>query len=649
MDIDNQRKMTSLHIRPGLIMGLVLVCLTLAVYVHVRDFDFCNYDDDQYVYQNPWVLNGFSAQGVSWAFTNMHASNWHPLTWLSHMADSQLYGMNAGNHHLTNVILHILNTLLLFAAFCRMTGMRWQSFFLAALFALHPLHVESVAWVAERKDLLSTFFMLLALNSYARYAPDPSRTRYLPVLGFFICGLLSKPMVVTFPVLLLLLDYWPLGRLSSRATASRKATALALLAEKAPLLACSALSTAISFTAQLKGGAVMSLTDAPLQLRLANGLVSYCAYLRDMIAPFRLGLFYPFPDAIPFSVAAFAGATVLAITLFVLRQRNKQPWLVVGWLWYLVTLLPVIGIIKIGLQARADRYTYMSLVGIGIAVIWGLASLWSMSRRSKALGILCGAALVIALMVASYRQVHYWRNSITLFEHTLAVTQNNYIAHNNLGLALINEGRLAEAIEQCRLSLKINPRCEETYVNLGLAFTRQGDLQQAVQNYHIALELKPDFPVAHNNLGMILAQQGNAADAIKHYNLAIKSSPDYAEAYNNMGNVLLSLNRPAEARDQFLLALQINPAYAEAHNNLGNAFTIAQDFDRAQAHYQHALQLLPNNPDIYCNLGNIYVLKGMLTEAVFCFRTAVRLNPASDNARRKLERALQLQQAPSAK
>ena len=629
-------------------MGLVLVCLTLAVYVHVRDFDFCNYDDDQYVYQNPWVLNGFSAQGAAWAFTNMHASNWHPLTWLSHMADSQLYGINAGNHHLTNVILHILNTLLLFAAFCRMTGMRWQSFFLAALFALHPLHVESVAWVAERKDVLSTFFMLLALNSYARYAAGPSRTRYLPVLGFFICALLSKPMVVTFPVLLLLLDYWPLGRLRSSETAPQKTTALALLVEKAPLLACAALSTAISFAAQLKGGAVTSLTDAPLQLRLANGLVSYCTYLRDMIEPFRLGLFYPFPDAIPFSVAALAGATILAITLFVLQQRNKQPWLMVGWLWYLVALLPVIGIIRIGLQARADRYTYVSLEGIGIAVIWGITSLLRGSRRSQALGILCGAALVSALMAASYRQVHYWRNSITLFEHTLAVTRNNYIAHNNLGLALINEGRLAEAIAQCRLSLKINPRCAETYVNLGLSFTQQGDLQLAVLNYRIALELKPDFSVAHNNLGMILDKQGNAADAIKHYTLAIKNSPGYAEAYNNMGNALLNLNKPAEARDQFLLALQINPAYAEAHNNLGNAFTIAQDFDRALEHYQHALRLLPNNPDIYCNLGNIYALKGMLAEAVFCFRTAVRLNPASENARSKLDRALQLQQAASA-
>ena len=644
MLVDKERRMTSLYIRPELILGLILVCLTLAVYVQVREFDFCNYDDDTYVYQNPWVRNGFSAGSVAWAFTSMHGANWHPLTWLSHMADSQLYGMNAGSHHLTSVILHVLNTLLLFAAFCRMTGMRWQSFFLAAVFALHPLHVESVAWVAERKDVLSTFFMLLALNAYVRYAATPTLSRYLPVLGLFICGLLSKSMVVTFPVLLLLLDYWPLGRLRYGAL-PLKTTVVKLLAEKAPLFACAALSTAVSLGAQFKGGAVMSLATAPPQLRLANALVSYCYYLKDMVAPFRLSLLYPFPQEIPVAAVVLAGAALSAITLWVIGQRSRRPWLAVGWLWYLVTLLPVIGIIKIGLQSRADRYMYVPLIGIGIAVIWTAAALLEGSRRSMALGILCGSGLVCVLTALSYQQVCHWRNSIVLYEHVLSATENNFIAHNNLAGALIREGRVADAVNHCRLSLKINPRYLSPYLTLGSVFSQQGDLPRAVQSYRQALELKPDFFGAHNYLGLALAKQGNAADALKHFSLAIKYKPDFAEAHNNMGNVLLSLNKPAEARDQFLRALQINPAFAEAYNNLGNAYAIAQDFDRALANYRQAARLLPDNPDIYCNLGKVYASKGILHEAVLCFRTAVQLNPAAADARSMLAEALQRQQA----
>ena len=646
MTTDTNRKMTSLYVRPELIVLMVLVCLTLTVFLQTRGFEFCNYDDNVYVYENPRIRGGLTARNIAWAFTEIHESNWHPLTWLSHMTDMQLYGTNAGNHHLTSVLLHVLNAILLFTAFSRMTGLRWQSFFLAAVFAIHPLHVESVAWIAERKDILSTFFMLLALNSYVGYAAKPSRIRYLPVLGFFVCGLLSKPMVVTFPVILLLLDYWPLKRLNSE-TAQPKA-AQALLLEKAPLFVCAALSTVVAFAAQLKGGSVASLTDASLQLRVANALVSYCLYLKDFFAPLRLAVFYPFPQDIPFVHILGAGVIMLAITLGVLRKRAAQPWLTVGWLWYIVTLLPVIGIIKIGLQARADRYTYVPLIGIGIGVIWGISFLLKRAGRAMALGVFGGLILIGFLALLSYRQVSYWRSSIALFEHTLSVTQNNFIAHNNLAQALTEKGDLPEAITQCRLALAINPRCEQTYVNLGLAFAQQRDWPQAIHNYRMALELKPEYAIAHNNLGNILGHQGKAAEAIKHFTMAIQSNPDYAEAYNNMGTVFLSTNKPAEARDQFLFAIKINPDYAEAYSNLGNAFTMLKDFDTALIHHLHAVRLLTDSSDIYYNLGNTYALKGMLSEAVSSFQMALQLNPASEMARQRFEVALELLNASMA-
>ncbi len=389
MTTGTNRKMTSLYVRPELIILMVLVCLTLTVFLQTRSFEFCNYDDNVYVYENPRIRGGLTAGNIAWAFTEIHEGNWHPLTWLSHMIDMQLYGTNAGNHHLTSVLLHILNAILLFTAFSRMTGQRWQSFFLAAVFAIHPLHVESVAWIAERKDVLSTFFMLLAMNSYVGYAAKPGLIRYLPILGFFICGLLSKPMVVTFPFILLLLDYWPLQRLDSKTAWPKRAQAL--LMEKVPLFACAALATVMAFIAQLKGGTVASLTDAPLQLRVANAIVAYCVYLKDMIAPFRLGVFYPLPQDIPLTGTLISGMILLAITLGVLRKRAVQPWLAVGWLWYIVTLLPVIGIIKIGLQARADRYTYAPLIGIGFGVIWGISFLLKRAGRAMALGVFGGS------------------------------------------------------------------------------------------------------------------------------------------------------------------------------------------------------------------------------------------------------------------
>ena len=566
MATDNNSRMASLPVRPELMMALVLVCLTLAVYVQVKDFDFCNYDDHQYVYQNPWVSSGFSARGIAWAFTAFHAGNWHPLTWLSHMADSQLYGMSAGNHHLTSVILHVLNTLLLFAAFCRMTGMRWQSFFLAAVFALHPLHVESVAWVAERKDVLSTFFMLLALTAYIRYAAAPSRTRYLPVLGFFICGLLSKPMVVTFPAILLLLDYWPLRRLNSAATGKKNVQALLL--EKAPLFLCAAFSTGVAFTAQVKGGAVTSLADIPLQHRIANAISAYCLYLRDMLAPSGLGVMYPLTQDIAFVPILGAGVIMLVITLGVLRKRTTQPWLAVGWLWYIVTLLPVIGIIRIGVQSRADRYTYIPLIGIGVGVIWGISFLLKRSAKATALGVFGGLLLLSALAVLSYRQVHYWRNSIALFEHTLSVTSNNFVAHNNLAAALIQENRFAEAIAHCRLSLAINPNSGEPYVNIGQAFAQQGDLPQAVQNYRLALELNPGNPFAHNNLGNAFALQHDPDRALEHYRHAVQLMPLNPDFYCNIGKIYAAQGMLAEAVSNFRKALDLNPASENASSQL---------------------------------------------------------------------------------
>ena len=497
---------TGLHIW----VFLLLVIFALAVYWQVNGHEFVNYDDSLYVIENPQVKNGVDLNAVIWAFKSTHAANWHPLTWLSHMADVELYGLAPGAHHLTSVVFHIANSLLLFVVLRRMTGHLWQSAVVAALFALHPLHVESVAWVAERKDVLSTFFWLLTMLGYARYAERPGVARYLLVVGCFMLGLMTKPMLVTLPFVLLLLDYWPLRRVGIERFGEHQSgnlpcwrPLLGLVWEKLPLFLLAIVSSVITFWAQKKGGAVGSMELYPLTSRVANALVSYVKYIGKTIWPVDLAAFYPHPGSLPAWQVVGAGVLLGLITVAALRSLRQRPWFIVGWLWFVGTLVPVIGLVQIGLQAMADRYTYIPLIGLFMIVAWGVSELIGGWQHKKKLLATAAIILLMVLSVVSWRQTTYWKNSVTLFQHALAVTENNYWMHNNLGFALTAQGRLDEAIAQYENALKINPVYEPAHLNLGIALISQGKVDQCIAYYQDVLRHRPDFAEVHHNLGVI--------------------------------------------------------------------------------------------------------------------------------------------------
>ena len=546
------------------LISLFLVIVTLSVYWQVRNFAFNNYDDEPYVTKNQYVRRGLSFEGIIWAFSASHSANWHPLTWLSHMLDVQLYGMNPGQHHMTNLLFHIVNTLLLFLVFRRMTGHLWRSGFVAALFALHPLHVESVAWVAERKDVLCAFFWMLTVWSYIRYVERPGISRYLPVLLFFILGLMSKPMIVTLPFVLLLLDFWPLGRIRS---------IFHLVWEKIPLFILSTASSVVTLFVQQSGGTLGSLDVYSLSVRIANALVSYVSYLIKMMWPFHLAVFYPHPGMLPFWKVAGASLLLASISMVAIRVVKRHPWFIVGWLWYIGMLVPVIGIVQVGLQGMADRYTYVPLIGIFIIIVWGVSELVA-GWRYKKIGLRAiGGVSLLVLMATTYVQAGYWKNSITLFERALDVTSNNYVALNNLARALVEQGRAAEAISYYSEALSVDPDVVNLYNNLGIALAKDGRLDEAVSYYSKALRIDPDYAKVHNNLSVAFAMLGRIDEAIGHSLEALRIDPDYSEAHNNLGISLIRKGKIEEAIFHFRKALRIRPDYAHANQNLKNALS----------------------------------------------------------------------------
>ena len=565
-----------LYVRREVWICFFLVLITLFVYMQVVSYEFINYDTDRYVYENQYVKAGLTGKGIGWAFTTIYASNWHPVTWLSHMLDAELFGLKPGWHHFSNVFFHIANTVLLFWILARMSGDIWKSSLVAALFAIHPMHVQSVAWVAERKDVLSTFFGLLAVGSYFRYVRCPTIGRYMPVLIFFLLGLMSKPMLVTLPFLLLLLDYWPLKRFNfqvlrdSDATGSQMPAKVFLSAEKIPLFLLSAVFCMVTLIVQQDGGAVGSLALYPLHLRIVNALVSYASYIAKMLWPVNLAVVYPYPGVFP-AWKIWAACLVLSgMSFLALKNYKTRPWLLVGWLWYLGTLLPVIGLVQAGSQAMADRYTYVPLIGMFIILVWGLFDLLERYRIKPFKFAFIAIAFLSALIAVSWIQVGYWQNSITLFEHTLDVTKNNYVAHNNLGHRLLELGKSEDARRHFAKSIQINSEFEIAHLNLGLAFSRQGKLDQAIKHYSKALQIKPNYTVAHNNLGNAWYRLGKADKAYEHYLEAIKINPAYAEAYNNLGAASIRMGDPKRAVSFFRKALKINPDFVSAQNNLTN-------------------------------------------------------------------------------
>jgi predicted negative regulator of RcsB-dependent stress response len=537
--------MTALSRRQrNLVIWLGLVLATAAVYWPVRHFGFVNYDDQSYVYENPHVQRGLSLEGIAWSFSTDSEANWHPLTWLSHMLDCQLFGLNAGGHHLVNLLFHLVSTLLLFHILSRMTAAPWRSAFVAALFALHPLHVESVAWIAERKDVLSALFWMLTMWAYVRYAETLHASRsslgvwYGLSLFFFTLGLMAKPMLVTLPFVLLLLDYWPLGRTrwtDSVTGEKEKVTLGRLLLEKLPFFALTIVSCGLTLWAQRAGGAVESVEHLPISGRIANALVSYARYLGKAFWPDGLAVFYPF-EKLPLEGIMGAGAILLGVSIWAVWNVRRKPPFVVGWLWYLGTLVPVIGLVQVGSQAMADRYSYLPLIGVFIMMAWSLPNSVMERPRLRLLVAVAAVVLLSICAVLSRRQLSYWQNSITLFEHALAVTGPNDVAHLNLGNAFLTTGRIPDAIAHYEQALRVKPA--EAHGNIGSALMRLGRVQEAIGHFEQALLAKPDYAEAHYNLGLALAQLGNLSEAIKHWEQALQIKPDYAEAHYNLGGAL---------------------------------------------------------------------------------------------------------------
>jgi tetratricopeptide (TPR) repeat protein len=607
MTFKSTKKNTFFNVRPGILICLFFVIAILLVYWQVRNYSFVNYDDRQYVTHNHHVNTGFTLESIKWSFTAIHASNWHPVTWLSHMLDSQIYGMNAGHHHMTNVLLHILNTLLVFLVLKRMTGKLWHSSFVAALFALHPLHVESVAWVAERKDLLSTFFWMLALWSYTRYVEGSAFKHYLLVVLFFIIGLMAKPMLVTLPFLLVLLDYWPLRRFElapgDPINSQHRRFNFGLIYEKIPLFFLSALSSIVTYIAQESSGAVNSLAVIPFHIRIANATVSYVSYIGKMIWPHHLAVFYPYPEAIELWKVAGAGVLLGIISVAVCRMVRTKPYFAVGWFWYIGTLVPVIGIVQVGVQKMADRYTYVSLIGLFIIIAWGVSDILDKWRYKRI--ILAGSTIVVlsAFTIYTWFQIKNWQNSITLFEHALNVTVDNSVAHINLGEALAGQGKTEDAIRHYNEALRIKPNLAAPLLNLGVALREKGEIDEAVKHFSRILRFKSDCVEAYYELAETLKKKGDVDGAVKYYLDAIRIKPDQARLYNNLGAILADKNKPGQAREYFYKALEVDPNYAGAYYNLGKISANQGQIQDAILNYRNAFRLDPDMTEALYHLS----------------------------------------------
>jgi tetratricopeptide (TPR) repeat protein len=509
----------------------------------VKEFDFVSFDDPQYVTNNPQVQLGLNLDNIGWAFTANVASNYHPLTVLSHMLDVQLFGLDAKWHHIVSLLLHIVNSILLFIVLHRMTGCRWQSAFVASLFALHPLHVESVAWISERKDVLSTLFFMLTLWSYIRYSERPTLSKYTLVCLFFGLGLLAKPMLVTLPIVLLLLDYWPLCRFSSSPITKNDGylavTNKRLLFEKIPLLGLVFVASLMTLLAQKNAGSVISFSKLPLTGRMANAIISYVVYLRKMLWPDDLAVFYPHPGMDFNRLAAIISILLLgAVTVFCLKQRFKAPYLLVGWMWYIVTLLPVIGLVQVGGQSLADRYTYIPLIGIFVSLSWGIPYFINKWTANKVLLPVFSLLILFILIPITRIQVGYWSNSITLYNRALATTENNIFIHDLMGRFLVEQWKIQEAAEHLRKTFPINYNEPMLHKVLGTDSLMKGLTDEAIDSFKMVLRLNPDDAYAHNYLGVAYSRLGRTGDAIKEFREALRINPDYDMAKDNLNEAM---------------------------------------------------------------------------------------------------------------
>jgi Flp pilus assembly protein TadD len=633
--------------RVSRLICLALVLGSVLVYGRLLFSGFVDFDDGDYVLQNPHVNKGLSFGGAGWAFTTGYDSNWHPMTWLSHMVDCQLYGLSPAGHHLTNLLLHVANALLLFRLLREMTGAVWRSGLVAALFAWHPLHVESVAWIAERKDVLSTCFWLLAVLAYARYAREAKEgvciknSNYLLALLFFALGLMSKPMVVTLPFVLLLLDWWPLKRSVEWRAAGNMAVWLRMVMEKAPFIVLAAASGVATFLVQRHGGAMTLEVRTTFAERVANALVSYVRYLGKMIWPVRLAVFYPQPGSWPAWWVIAAAVVLLAVSGAVVAGARRRPYLPVGWLWYLGMLVPVIGLVQVGGQAMADRYTYLPLVGVFIMLVWGAADLGARWSRQTQLALRGGGALALAVCLGlTWFQVSYWHDGVALFSRQLRVTPDNFVGRDGLGAALQSEGRFDEATEQYEISRRLEPRGSVALCGLGMICARRGRDFEAVKFFRQALELRPDFVSARYNLGRSLAAQGRFDEAIDQYRECARQDPENSDIHYNLANALLARGYVKQAAAEYRECIRFEPDAADAHNNLAAVLVRTGDLEGAAHQLREALRIKPAFPEAEDQLGVVLERQGNLDQARLYYEKAIEHSPKLVHARLKLGQLL---------
>jgi protein O-mannosyl-transferase len=655
----------------------VCICFALAIgtillYLPVIHNGFTNLDDGFYIPENSHVASGLHWRNIVWSFTHFYAGYWIPLTWISHMLDCQLFGLNPGAHHMVNVLIHAANTVLLFVFLNRLTGAQWRSAFVAALFAWHPLHVESVAWACERKDVLCAFFWMLTLLCYARYArakgesssssSSSSLLFYWLALFFFACGLMSKPMVVTLPFVLLLLDFWPFQRFNVL-------TFQRLLVEKIPFFA-------LSLAASLATCHAAPTTATPLSFRLANSLSGYLTYISKTFAPVNLAVLYPLPAHAPVAGAIAGAVVLLLVSLAFILMARQRPYLLVGWLWFLGTLVPVIGIVQAGYQSIADRFTYLPGIGLFIVITWGFADLLR-SPRAKPLLAAAAIASLIACAVLTSIQIQYWRSSITLFRHTLAVTKDNFVACSCLGQALDVSGDDADALAYCKEAVRLNPEYPSAQLYLGMVLSNEGDATNALVHLNKAVQLAPDDLHFRYNLGKFLLEHGQADAAITQFNATLNHDPDFAEAHNalgkaflnkgdlqhaadelsqavalepnnanfhyDLGTVLLKGSQPAQALAQFTEAVRLQPDYALAHENLAVALAGQGAMAGAIQHFEKVVELQPHDAEARFNLGFAYLNNHQPDRAAEQFSEELRLTPNEPKAHYRLAQALREQ------
>jgi len=637
---------------------LLIILVTIFVYWQVHAFDFINFDDNTYIIENNNINIGFSLKGVEWAFDPSKTDDktyWHPLTWLSHMLDCQLFGMNPGPHHLVNLLLHLFNAVFLFITFYLMTGAIWQCGFLAALFALHPINVDSVAWIAERKNLLSTTFWMLTLLAYVYYARKQTILRYLLVFSALTLGLLAKPMLVVLPCVMLLLDFWPLGRINLGQTPANIHSGLCrgmhpsgltwLVLEKIPLLLPSFITIAVTvFTLQTKK-LLIAQTSVPMNLRVGNAIVSYLVYLWKMIWPTKLSIYYPFPETIPIWQPVGAAIIIIAITVLIFLMARQYPWLVTGWLWYLGCLIPVIGLVQGGVwPALADRWAYVPLIGIFILIAWGMPALTKFLPHPKACLMTVSTAILCILSVLTWKQVGHWRNSVTLFSYVIQIKPDNILAHLNLGEALSKKGNLIQALPHYEFILKKNPRHYNALINMGMALMNMEKIEEAITYFNQALKIKPDDSKALRLTGYAMADMGKYEQAIQYYNQALTTDPSNSELYFLLGVAYNALQKQTLAAQYYQKAIELKPDNTLASINLGNIYYRSGRLDLAENIYLYALQHEPDNPDVLSKLGAVVLGLGHPDNALKFFNQALEIRPGHQESQKGLDTVLRIMQ-----